>query len=151
MTLLKELKSNFQKDGTNEWHRGKIISSIIAVLALVAFIIYKNKDLNEKAKDRKEHLRYTIGITGKKYHNYKSSQPTIEYFYKVEQQEYSDREHIGAQFEKSVVGNGGRYYVEFSSINPSNSKLLLDRPVPDSITSSADDGWTFMPGYKDNN
>lgn len=145
MTLLEDLKKNFRKDGTKEWHRGKIVSSLIVVLGLFVFIIYKNQDLNEKAAERLQHIRYTIGVTGKKHHNIKSSQPIIEYFFEVGNQKFTQIEHIGASFESSVIENGGRYFVEFSSVHPNNSKLRLDYPVPDSITSVPDLGWTSMP------
>lgn len=147
MTLWDDLMQNFRKDGTREWHKGKIISSIVVVLALIVFAFYNNIRLKENAADRKVNLRYSIGVTGKTYHNIKSSQPTVDYFYKVDNVEYSGNEHIAAQFEKTVVAKGGRYYVEFSSKNPSNSKLLLDYPIPDSVTIVAEDGWTYMPGY----
>ncbi|MDX2047803.1 MAG: hypothetical protein SFU87_13515, partial [Chitinophagaceae bacterium] len=86
--------------------------------------------LEEIAADRKANLKYAIGVTGKAHHNIKSSQPTVEYSYKVNGVKYSGNEPITAQFEKTLVANGGRYYVELSSKNPSNSKLLLDYPVP---------------------
>ncbi len=133
MTLLEDLKRNFYKDGTNEWHKGKIISSIIVVIALLLFIVYKNMDLKRNALDRAVNRQYTIGLTGKKNHNLKSSQPTVKYYYRIGYQEFSGLEHIDMQFEESVISDGGRYYVEFSSKNPANSKLLLNYPVADSI------------------
>jgi hypothetical protein len=149
MTLWDDLMQNFRKDETREWHKGKIISSIIVVLALIVFAFYNNRRLKENASDRKANLRYTIGVTGKTHHNIKSSKPTVEFVYNVGLIDYSGNEHIDAQFEKSVVANGGRYYVEFSSKNPNNSKLLLEYPVPDTVTNKPEDGWTYMPGYKD--
>lgn len=141
MTALEDLKRNFYRDGTKELHWGKIISSIVVVIALIAFLIYKNADMDRKKKDRLANRRYTIGITGKRHHNIKSSQPTVEFYYTVLRKEYKDIEHIDAQYEKTAVANGGRYFVEFSSKDPSNSKLLLGQPVPASIQSSPDSGW----------
>jgi hypothetical protein len=149
MTLWDDLMQNFWKDGTREWHKGKIISSIVVVLALIVFAFYNNGRLKSNALDRKANLKYTIGVTGKTHHNIKSSQPTVEYNYKVDGAEYSGNQDIDAPFEKSFVANGGKYYVEFSSKNPDNSKLLLDYPVPDTVTNRTEDGWTFMPGYSD--
>jgi len=149
MTLWDDLMQNFRKDGTREWHKGKIISSIIVVSALIVFAFYIGRRLKENAADRKANLKYAIGVTGKTHHNIKSSKPTVEYVYRVGTVEYSGNEHIDAQFEKTVVANGGRYYVEFSSKNPSNSQLLLNYPVPDTITNGPRDGWTYMPGYND--
>ncbi|QGW28461.1 hypothetical protein [Phnomibacter ginsenosidimutans] len=147
MTLWDDLMQNFWKDGTREWHKGKIISSIVVVLALIVFAFYNSRRLKANAADRKANLKYTIGVTGKTHHNIKSSQPTVEFTYNVGMTEYSGNEMIAAQFEKSVVANGGRYYVEFSSKNPNNSKLLLDYPVPDTVTNTQEEGWTYMPGY----
>ena len=149
MTLSDDLMQNFRKDGTREWHKGKIISSMIVVLALIAFVFYNNRRLKANANDRKANLRYTIGVTGKTHHNIKSSKPTVEFAYNVGLIDYSGNEAIDAQFERSVVANGGRYYVEFSSKNPNNSKLLLDYPVPDTVTSVPEDGWNYMPGQYD--
>jgi len=148
MTLWDDLIQNFRKLGTKEWDQTSIISSIVVVLVVIAFAIYINKHLNKNAAERNANPRYTIGVTGAKHHNFRSSKPTVEYFYTVNITTYSGLEHIGAQFEKSVVPDGGRYFVEFSSLNPKNSKLLLDYPVPDSIVSSTTKGWTFIPGYR---
>ena len=149
MTVWDDLMQNFRKDGTREWHKGKIISSIVAVLVFIVFIFYNNRRLKENAEDRRANLTYTIGVTGNTHHNFKSSKPTVEYSYKVDGVKYSGNEHIDSKFEKTVVANGGRYYVEFSSKNPSNSKLLLDYPVPDTVSNGAEHGWIYMPGYSD--
>ena len=90
---------------------------------------------------------YTIGTTGKINKNYRSSKPTIIFYYRVIQKDYQEREQIDVNFENTVVPNGGRYYVEFSSKNPTNSKLLLNYPVPTTILSAPDSGWSYMPGY----
>lgn len=147
MKIIDEIKANFFKDGTRELHLGKVITSIIVFSALIFFAVYKGNDITKKAKDRKEHLKYTIGITDAKNNNFKSSKPTVIYYYKVLEKEYEHLEHIDANYEKNVLANGGRYYVEFSSTNPSNGKLLLGYPVPDTIITAPSDGWTYMPGY----
>lgn len=150
MNLFKDLwEDNFLKEGTNEIHWGKVISSLIVVLALVTFGIYKNADLKKKAKERFEYRRYTIGITGEWRHNLKSSQPTVKYYYTVLGKDYQGLEHIGATYEKTVIANGGRYWVEFSYKDPSNSKLLLGQPVPNSIRNAPDSGWAdiIVPRY----
>ena len=60
------------------------------------------------------------------------------------QQIHDSMEHIGTTFENKVIANGGRYFVEFSAKNPSNSKLLLQYPAPDSI-SCPYEGWSYLP------
>ncbi len=149
MTVWDNLMQNFRKDNTREWHKGKIISSIVFVSFLSLIGLYVRKREKENEIDRNVNQYFTIGTTGKQYHNVKSSQPTIKYHYKVGSQEYSDFESIPVQFEKTVVANGGKYYVEFSSTNPNNSKLLLGYPVPDTVKIPAVEGWTYMPGYTD--
>jgi hypothetical protein len=146
MTTLEDLKRNFYRDGTDKLHWGKISSSIVVVIVLIAFLIYKNGDMDQKNKDRLANRRYTIGTTGKKHHNIKSSKPTVEFHYNVLLKEYKDIAHIDAQYEKTVVPNGGRYFVEFSLKDPSNSKLLLSQPVPSHIQSSPDSGWSDLVG-----
>jgi hypothetical protein len=146
MKLLDEFKRNFYKDGTKEWHPGKIVSSIVALIALLIFSLYKNTDLKNKALDRERHRKYTIGTTGSMHSNFRSSKPTVVYYYQVLKSTYRELEHIDDIYEKNVVSNGGRYYVEFSSINPNNSKLLLGYKVPDSILSCPDSGWSQIPG-----
>ncbi|HMK19252.1 MAG TPA: hypothetical protein VK492_13690 [Chitinophagaceae bacterium] len=151
MTIIEEFKRNFVDEKTNKLHKGKIISSLIVISILIVFIVYKNKSLKFEAQDRSAHSMYTIGITGDKHHNFKSSKPTLIYYYKVSNRKYKSREHVGAKNENTAVPNGGRYYVLFSYKNPANSRLLLDFPVPDSIPSSPDIGWSYMPGYEKKN
>ena len=151
MTVLDDLRGNFYKDGTEELHWGKIISSIIVVILLITFSIYKTIDLKVKEKERIQNARYTIGITGEKHHNIKSSQPTVEFYYTVLGKKYQSIEYIGATYEKTVLLNGGRYFVEFSSKDPTNSMLLLGLPIPDLIQSFPDSGWVDIPKtYIDN-
>lgn len=147
MTLLEEFKRNFYRKGTTEWDPRSIISAIVVVIALLFFVIFNEGRLTQKATDRVANRMYAIGVTGKKIHSFKSSKPTVDYTFRYGVQEIESYQHIDAQFEQSVVANGGRYYVEFSSKDPSNSKLLLAYPVPDSITDAPGQGWTYMPGY----
>jgi hypothetical protein len=151
MTLWEDLIQNFRKRDTKEWDRSSIAFSVVFFFLVLVFAVYITKRLKENATERKANLRYTIGVTGARHKNFRSSNPTVEFFYTVNEVNYSGTEHIGAQFEKTVVPNGGRYFVEFSSIHPSNSKLLLDYPVPDSIVSAMSNGWTLMPGYTNKN
>ena len=146
MTLLNDLANNFFKHGTREIHWGKVVCSLIVLIALIAFIIYKNKDINKKEKERMANRRYTIGVTGKMRHNIKSSKPTVEYYYNVLGSKFKRKEHVDSKYEKSVVPNGGRYYVEFSSKDAANSKLLLGLQVPDSVINSPDSGWVDIVG-----
>lgn len=141
MKALEDLKKNFYKSGTKELHWGKVISSLFVLVALLVFIIYNNSRLNRRNKERLENRKYTIGVTGERHHNIKSSKPTVEFYYTVLGKKYKGNQDIDATYEKTVVVNGGRYFVEFSSTDPSNSKLLLGELVPASIQSAPDSGW----------
>ena len=141
MTALEDLMRNFYKDGTKELHWGKVGSSIVVLVALIVFIFYNNSRLQYKSNDRLANRRYTIGTTGARHHGIRSSQPTVKFYYMVLGKEYQGNQDIDAQYEKTVVANGGRYFVEFSSKDPNNSKLLLGEPIPTSIQSAPDSGW----------
>ena len=148
MKLIDHFLANFYKDGTKKIHWGKTLISIFALLLLVVYIFYaKNKNKIEK-NELAQHKMYTIGITGKKYQNFRSSQPAVKFFYTVNKVEYSNFESIGASDESKVIPNGGRYYVEFSSQKPDNSRLLFNNPVSDSVINIPDSGWKYIPGYQ---
>ena len=145
--ILERFKKHFYKDGTNTLDYTSVISSAIMVAALLIFIPYKNADLKNKAIDRKKHLRYTIATTGKIRSNFRSPQPVVHYEYTFLNEQYRGRQHVGAKFEGSVRSNGGRYFLEISSKNPGNSRLLLGYPVPDSLRAAPANGWAKVPGY----
>ncbi|MEK7224582.1 MAG: hypothetical protein AAB221_02750 [Bacteroidota bacterium] len=148
MSVLEEFKSNFYRKGTKRIQPIKVIMCLILFLGLIAFAVFKEKDLAQKSRERKESLRYTIGITGKVHKNFKSSKPTVDYYYKYYRDQYSGTHHVGASNENNLISNGGRYYVEFSFKNPKNSELLLDYPVQDSILTAPPNGWDYIPGYR---
>lgn len=146
MHLIEELKSNYFKKGTRKVEPVKVAISVGVVVFLVAFYFYKTKDIKSKESERKMNLRYTVGFTHKRYKNPKSSKPTISFSFFYEQNKYSNREQVDAEYEKLNLEEK-KYYVEFSSKNPDNCKLLLMYPVPDSVQVAPADGWDYMPGY----
>ncbi len=145
MIVLEDFKNNFYKSGTKIFDPKKVVFSVLILLALVVFIIYNNTKISERINERKKDARYTIGITGNKYYNPKSSKPIIEFSYCSNGVIFTGTESIGANCEKNVIAKGGRYFVEFSSKNPNNCELLLNSPVPDSILIAPDDGWNRLP------
>ncbi|MBV4359886.1 hypothetical protein [Pinibacter aurantiacus] len=147
MALKEDILRNFYKDGTKEWHWGKIILDVVFVLALLIVCIYGRNRKQKLDAERIKNHRYTIGITGKKHHGIKSSQPSVEFYYVVSYMQYNRNQTVGAQYEDNLISNGGRYYVEFSSKDPGNSVLLLGEPVPDAIQSCPDTGWINLPTY----
>ncbi|MFY7840510.1 MAG: hypothetical protein ACOVP7_09545 [Lacibacter sp.] len=147
MRLIEDLKSNYFKKGTRTVEPIKVVVSLIVVVFLVIFYFYNESDLKDKEADRRNNTRYTVGFSTKRYKNPKSSKPTIEFYFFYRQSKYRSREHIDAEYEQLSLEEK-RYYVEFSSINPCNCRLLFASPVPDSVNNIPDDGWSYMPGYE---
>lgn len=145
---LNNLKRIFYKDGTRELHYGKIVSSIVFIILLISIGLCNRSKKTALKNERLADKRYIIGIIERKYQNFRSSQPSVKYYFKVLGKEYSDFEPVSADIEESITSGNARYYVEFSAKNPSNNKLLLNRPVPDSIKKSPLSGWSFTPGYE---
>ncbi|MBN8668560.1 MAG: hypothetical protein J0M30_13760 [Chitinophagales bacterium] len=141
MTAINDLLRNFYKEGTSELHWGKVIASVLFALLLLSIGLCNRSKKQKLNSERERDHRYTIGVTGVKHHNIRSSQPTVNFYYEVLGKQYEGTESIGASYEKDVTPNGGRFFVEFSTNNPSNGKLLFDHPVPDYIRSFPDSGW----------
>jgi hypothetical protein len=142
---MEDLIKNFYKKGTNKIDPAKIIVTLLFIVALF-FIGLCNRSRQLLAdSERKKSLRYTIGVTENIHRNLKSSTPNVQYYYYVNFIKYSDFESIYKQNEGKVIANGGRYFVEFSNTNHGNGKLLLDYPVPDSISNAPFLGWTKIP------
>jgi hypothetical protein len=145
MELKEDLLKNLYKKGTNKIDPAKILVTLLFIMMLVFIgLCNRSKRLHADEEREKSH-RYTIGITGNIYNNLKSSTPNVKYNYEVDFIKYAGSESIYKHNEGNVVSNGGRYFVEFSSINPGNSKLLLDYPVPITIEKAPILGWDSMP------
>lgn len=145
MRIIEDFKANFYKDGTKEWHYGKIVSSIIFISVLVSIGLFNREKKKQLEHERSLSVRYTTGVTKNSYHNFRSSQPSVKYSFVLFGKEYKGFEPIRKEFEHSVNAKGGRYYVEFASENPANCKLLLERAVPDSVLYAPDSGWVNIP------
>jgi hypothetical protein len=146
MNIVKDLLENFYDYETKKINKPSAFASLVVLTLIICFVIFKEKKFKIDKTDRMNHLRYTVATTGKKNKNFRSSQPTVKYYYKYLNNDYKSLQHIDAKFENNIVINGGRYYVELSSKNPDNSKLRLDLPVPDSIIVVPDTGWIIPPG-----
>ena len=139
MVWLEELKKKIKNID-----KGIALVNIIVFTAFIIFIAYKEDEFKELKKERKQHLRYTIGTTTYKTNNPRSSTRLVYYRYSYRDASYT---HFGSidYFDKSVNTKGGRYYVEFSSLNPENSEILFDRPVPSHIMNPPYTGWASIP------
>ena len=148
--MIDSIKQFFYKPGTTQIHKEKIISTIILLLGFIAFIVYRSFK-NEKLQiDRKENARYTIGMTIKQGKNFRLPNPFVVYSFNLGAQSFEKTETIPDYLQGKIVTSGGRYYVQLSSKNPNNCKLLLEYPVPDSIDIAPSEGWDYMPGYLNN-
>jgi hypothetical protein len=101
--------------------------------------------LNE---ERRLNERYTIGITIQQFKNFRSPNPNVKYRFNIGSKELKDFEEIPNYLHQKIITSGGRYYVQYSSKNPGNRKLMLGYPVPDSIKIAPAEGWDYMPGYE---
>jgi|SRR6185369_5735807 len=150
MGVFEEVKSTYYKKGTTEIDPGKVITTVILIVGIIVFGLCNRNQLIQDEADRKLNKRYTIGYTERTYHNIRGS-TNVKYHYDVNGVVHKGLEEILNHNEENVITNGGRYFVEFSSVKHSNSKLLLDYPVPDSILSVPEGGWKVMPGMNKTN
>lgn len=139
MVWLEELKKKIKNID-----KGIALVNIIVFTAFIIFIAYKEDEFKELDKERKQHTRYTIGITTKERHNPRSSSKAIYFRYCYQDTTYTNFELVG-WLDNSVLTDGGRYYVEFSYLNPGNSKMFFDRPVPSHIMNPPYTGWASIP------
>lgn len=135
----------FIKDRFKKIDKGILVFQICVLIIFFIVIDINQSRLDDKERDRKQHIRYTIGITtGDVHYNPKSSLKTIDFIYTYRGTKYDHYGLVG-WLDKSVLTGGGRYYVEFSSLNPENSEILFDRPVPSHILNPPYTGWASIP------
>lgn len=148
MNIKAEIKGFFYKPGSTKWDIERMISSVVVISLLVGLFFYGQKRNLKLTKERMLNVRYTVATTITSHRNFKSSQPTVDYFFNYSGKRYLDFEKIPDTLEDKIRTTNGRYYVEFSSKNPDNCKLLLLYPVPDSIKAVPEEGWNYLPGFK---
>lgn len=141
-TLLSWWHFFIYRPGSKNIYWEKIISSSIVIIGFVIWIFLSQKSLGKLKEERNAFGRYTIGITTGSHKNIRGSR-AIDYLFKVNGNEISD----SYSWNWPAITKGGRYYIKFSSKDPSNSEILFDHPVPENIRNSPDSGWNYMPGY----
>ena len=67
---------------------------------------------------------------------------SVGYSFNVLNSEYTVGEIVQVG-NKGIIGK--RYFVMFYPPNPQNSKILIDKPVPDSIKEAPPEGWDKIP------
>ncbi|WP_282036683.1 hypothetical protein [Saccharicrinis aurantiacus] len=116
------------------------IAKTIFITGGVIMIILGIKNTIRIERELAEETRFTIGYVIKWYQGAKGK-PTVNYSYTIERKNYESSEYIKSGYKKSV---GKRYFLKYYPLNPQNSKLLLDDPVPDWLKAPPN-GWAEMP------
>jgi hypothetical protein len=119
----------------------KIFIAVLVLMILIPIAVQITKKIN-----RDQHARYTIGITkGEAYAS--KGRHDISFSYSVQGNQYLMKN----AYEYTANPNNARYFVKYDSLHPSNSSLLEDFPVPDSIKTAPPNGWKEMPVKKPEN
>lgn len=127
---------------TTYFHHSKMkkilnIAGIIFFIVIITMVILKyffNKDTLEK------NHKYSVCVVTR-FEGVKGGF-SVGYTFNVDHSENIVSE-IVQEGNKSVIGK--RFYVMFYPSNPKNSKVLLNKPVPDSIKEAPPEGWDKIP------
>jgi hypothetical protein len=104
----------------------------------ILYIIWKNYQIKHNA-------RYTIGVTQRRVLTAKSGFE-IDYIFYV-----NGHQHEGSGYDVkkyNIQYPGSRYIVKYSYRFPSQSEILWNLPIPDSIKNVPPDGWIEIPVWK---
>ena len=134
------------KPNSKEIYWQKIYTIAGAIIILFMIVYYDNIRLANRKKERQDFTRYSIGITTAEHNNVKGSM-VVDYDYFFAGSKYSNSNTAHWLFGKPNT-HGGRYYVVFASLKPTNVVILWQYPVPDSVNVAPDSGWEYMPGYE---
>ena len=119
-----------------KWIYQQLIPFVLVYGGIIAVVIYTEI----KQHQLRTYPRYTIGTTTGAYWTLGSGKQ-VEYIYVTNNQIHKlSNEH---EYDSKVIG--GRYFVKYDTEDPSISKLLQDKPVPDSIKTAPPDGWKEIP------
>lgn len=116
---------------------GKTI--LICLIPIMIFIGIKSN--RKKERELAEDSSFTVGYASK-WQSENRSGSYMYYSFWVRSKRYESREPCGIERRKLVRK---RYFVQYYTPNPHNSKLLLDHPVPDWLTEAPPSGWAEMP------
>ena len=118
---------------------------LLLVLIFIIIFITSLINYNRKIDDLNKNGRYTIGVTTEKIIGAKTND-YIKYYYYYKNTKYTGKGDLKLN---AKVPNG-KYFVVFSTINPYNSIIYFDQPVPDSVRSAPKEGWSFNDLRKNN-
>lgn len=101
-----------------------------AIYFIIALIIYAYVRENKLSKGREDNLARTWGEVIDYYH-IANGQPYAEYFFYVNKNKYSKTQaSVVRQLNCEETGwcIGNKYLVEYSTKNPDNNKIFMDKP-----------------------
>ena len=108
-----------------------IISSVI----LFSFLLFTIYSLSKRYIALSGDVRYTVGITTKKYLT--ASGRDLEYIYKI-----SDSTYVGiATYSYNSKVPGGKYWVKYSVEYPDVSRIYQNMPIPACIDTLPPNGF----------
>lgn len=115
-------------------NKRNILTGGVFILFGLIIIIYKNHNNSQLIKEG----NFTIG----KYVNSKVIKGgTLHYYiFKVKDKKYKKGQQTGNKGKK-----GKLYFVIFNPKNPTQSRLLMNIPVPDTIKEIPENGWKELP------
>ncbi len=123
--------------------KNKTLNTIgLIVFFLIVFSLIVKNILDIRALEKES--RFTIGEITKI--EASSGGYRIYFRYNVLDKEYEPFSGIYRP-DKRLIGK--RFYVKFSPSNPSNCKLLLDKPVSDHLKEAPPEGWIIKFEKKD--
>lgn len=126
------------------------LSVSIVILLFIIFFIYTAVDTTVRDNVwSNSDQNYTIGVI-QRYQHAGKSPPWFEYSYRVKDEVFANRHSILSEIgllsiEQRKAFVGQRYYVKYVEGDPSYSKLLMEKPVPDSVEQPPKDGWEAIP------
>lgn len=122
---------------------------ILFLNSIIFYGILKERNYSNYFRDDRIEKRYTIGEINHFQGGAKTS-PFFEYSYNVGSKSYSEKFYINGELRKkksSELKNylKKRFYVHYVLEDPSYSKLLIEKPINDSVIEIPKSGWKDLP------
>ena len=114
----------------------KILLIIVLFVAVFMIAVYV---LKQRSNSDLKNKRYTVATITQK--ELKKNGAVYHFKFLVNNTNYKGTFHHN----KTTFTSGARYYVAYSSLNPEQNFLEIQQPVPDTITTIPEQGWTQIP------
>jgi hypothetical protein len=122
-----------------------IALGFLIVAGAVALSVYSNKKFNRLKRERDAHGVFVVGTALAESNNLKGTL-LVDYTYSFAGRVYTNSMATDRWLDIGAGVHRRRFYVRVAFLDPANSELLFDHPVPDSVVRSPDNGWARMPG-----